>query len=169
MEKSNYSEAVVKQGLIDTFEEVKEAVRKSTGRSRAGLMLGLQELGASLDGFIGAYFPVGSNIIVVNKSPIRRIIETNPTLLKPYGFHVLLHEYIHSLGYLDEGFAERKTYEISKDHFGENHVVTQLSTNIRKFFPNLVYPIHGWIPPETAPVIEIVQGFDQSNVNSYIT
>lgn len=168
MDKTGISKDV-KDQLINTFEEVKEAVRKSENRSRAGLMLGLQELGSSLDGFIGAYFPVPSNIIVINRSPVRRILDTNPKLIAPYGFHVLLHEYIHSLGILDERIARQKTYEISKKHFGEKHIATQLSINMRKFFPNLVYPIHGWIPPKNFPPIEIIQGFDRSNTENYIT
>jgi len=160
---------MIKTSLIDAFEEVKEAVRKTEGRSRAGLMLGLQEIGSSLDGFVGAYFPIASNIIVVNKTPLRRIIETNKKLLRPYAFHVLLHEYIHSLGYLDEETTERKTYEISKRYFGKDHIVTQLSFDMRKFFPNLVYPVRGWIPPPNIPPIELVSGFDFSATNSYIT
>jgi len=159
----------VEQSLIETFELVKEAVRKSEGRSRAGLMLGLQELGSSLNGFIGAYYQVASNIIIVNSTPLRRIIETNPQLLKPYGFHVLLHEYIHSLGFLDEDITEKKTYNITKEYFGEEHIATKFSANIREFFPNLVYPIQGWIPQPSASKIELVQGFDWSNTNNYIT
>jgi len=154
--------------LIDTFEEVKELVSKTEKRTRAGLMLGLQELGSTMNGFIGAYFPVSSNIIVINKTPLRRLIETNPKLVKPYGFHLLLHEYIHSLGFLDENYTRNKTYEISKKQFGENHIITQLATNIKKFFPNLVYPVHGWIPPKDIPPIEIIKGFDRSNTEHYI-
>jgi len=168
MTKNTHTNPDLKQDLIDTFEQVKETVRKTEGRSRAGLMLGLQELGASLQGFIGAYYPVASNIIIVNRTPLRRITETNPKLLQPYIFHVLLHEYIHSLGFLDEYTTEQKTYEISKKQFGENHLITKLSTNITKFFPNLVYPIHGWMPMEETPPIELIQGFDRSNINPYI-
>lgn len=167
--KNEHNISKIKTSLIEAFEEVKEAVRKTEGRSRAGLMLGLQEIGSSLDGFVGAYFPVASNIIIVNTTPLRRIVETNKKLLKPYAFHVLLHEYIHSLGYLDEETTERKTYEISKQYFGKDHVVTQFSTDMWKFFPNLVYPVHGWIPPHNIPAIELVQGFDFSTTNSYIT
>ena len=159
----------VRNQLIDTFEEVKEVVRQKEKRTRAGLMLGLQELGSTLNGFIGAYYPFSSNIIVMNKTPLRRINETNPQLIKPYGFHILLHEYIHSLGFLDEEITRLKTYEISKKHFGEKHIITQLSTNIKKFLPNLVYPIYGWIPPKNIPSIEIIQGFDKSNTENYIT
>lgn len=157
------------QNLIKIFEDVKTAVQQNERRSRGGLMLGLQEIGASLDGFIGAYYPVASNIIVVNKTPLRRIIETDRTLLKPYIFHVLLHEYLHSLGFLDEETTGRKTYEISRKQFGERHIITRLSTDVRQFFPKLVYPIRGWIPPKETPRIELVKGFDFSNTDPYIT
>ncbi len=166
--KENCIDNNVKQELIEIFETVKEAVRKNEGKSRAGLMLGLQELGASLDGFVGAYYPISSNIIVVNKTPLRRIIQTNKNLLKPYIFHVLLHEYIHTLGFLDEYTTQKKTYEISRKHFGEEHIVTQLSTNIKKFLPDIVYPLHGWLPPEDFPKIELIRGFDRSSTNVYI-
>lgn len=169
MDNDSYPEKEINQGFIEAFEEVKQIVNKSEGRSRAGLMLGLQELGSTLNGFIGAYYPVASNIIIINKTPIRRIIETKPKLMKPYGFHVLLHEYIHSLGFLDEQITRQKTYEISKKHFGENHITTQLSINMKKFFPNLVYPIYGWKPPNNFPPIELIQGFDRSNTENYIT
>ena len=169
MIKQQLDENRLKKNIIETFEDVKEIVRKSEGRSRAGLMLGLQELGSSLNGFIGAYYPVSSNIIVMNKSPLRRINDTNPKLFNPYVFHVLLHEYIHSLGFLNERITERKTYQISNEHFGEDHIITQLSINMKKFFPNLVYPIYGWLPSKNVPNIEIVYGFDRSNISNYIT
>lgn len=159
----------VEQSFIDTFELVKDAVRKNEGRSRAGLMLGLQELGATQNGFIGAYYQVTSNIIVMNKTPVRRIIETNPKLLEPYSFHVLLHEYIHSLGFLDEEITKEKTYEITKKYFGQRHIATELSTDINKYLPNLVYPVQGWFPMQDLPEIKLVKGFDRSSIENYIT
>ncbi|KYK29497.1 hypothetical protein AYK20_05340 [Thermoplasmatales archaeon SG8-52-1] len=159
----------VEKSLVDNFELVKDAVQKNDGSSRAGLMLGLQELGATLNGFIGAYYQVASNIIVVNTTPLRRIIETKKELLKPYGFHILLHEYIHSLGYLDEEITKQKTYEITKKYYGETHIATELSKNMKNFFPNLVYPIQGWLPPDGIPKIKLVKGFDWSNTYNYIT
>ena len=165
--KIDFSE--VHANLIETFEEVKKIVQKIEGLSRAGLMLGLQEIGASLNGFIGAYYPIASNIIIINRTPLRRILETDRLLLKPYTFNILLHEYIHSLGFIDEKTTRQKTYEISKKQFGEHHIITELSTNIRKFFPNLVYPIYGWFPQKNMPAIELISGFDFSNTNPYIT
>jgi len=153
--------------LTNTFEQVKDVVRRQEGRERAGLMLGLQELGASLAGFVGAYYPVDSNIIVVNKTPLRRIMETEPQLFEPYSFHILLHEYIHSLGLLDEELTRRKAYDISRRHFGEDHLATEFARSLEQFMPNLVYPVYGWAP-ETASPIELVRGFDKSSTLGYI-
>jgi predicted Zn-dependent protease with MMP-like domain len=166
--KNTECEAVLKKDLINIFESVKEAVRKTEGRSRAGLMLGLQEMGSSMQGFVGAYYPVDSNIIVLNKTILRRISETNPELFKPYSFHVLLHEYIHSLGMIDERMTRQKTYEICKKQFGEDNLITELSKDITKFYTNLIYPGYGW-KPEIETGIELVKGFDRSNTMSYIS
>ncbi len=157
----------LRKDLIETFEQVKESVRRTEKKSRAGLMLGLQEMGSTMNGFIGGYYPVDSNIIVLNRTPLRRIEETDSRLLKPYSFHVMLHEYIHSLGMLDEEATRRKTYEVSMACFGKDHVITELSCDMTKFFPNLVYPIYGWKPQQAAPV-EIIRGFDRSSTWQYI-
>jgi len=61
---------------------------------------------------------VGFNFIVVNKIPLERIKKTRPGLLKPFAFHVLMHEYIHSPGYLDEQFVRQMVYDISRAVMG---------------------------------------------------
>src|SRR5437879_7613324 len=75
--------------LADVFELVKRAVEAVLGRTRAGLMLALADLGNHPQGFLGAFYPVASNVIVMNKVPLLRIEETNPRLYKPYAFYVL--------------------------------------------------------------------------------
>jgi hypothetical protein len=170
MMKNNIKiDSKVKKDLIDSFEKVKTIVKKEEGFSRAGLMLGLQELGTSINGFIGAYYPVASNVIVMNKTPIRRLLETKPDLLKSYSFHILLHEYIHSLGFLNENLTRQKTYDISEKYFGVDHTITKFSTDIKKFFPNLIYPINGWMPPNINSEIELIKGFDKTNYEFYIS
>jgi hypothetical protein len=169
MKKTDTIDFEVKKDLIDSFEKVKSIVKKEEGFSRAGLMLGLQELGTNINGFIGAYYPVSSNIIIMNKTPIRRLLETKPNLFMPYSFHILLHEYIHSLGFLNENIARQKTKTISEKYFGLNHTITQFSTNIRKFIPNLIYPINGWMPQNINSEIEIIKGFDKTNTEFYIS
>lgn len=87
--------------LADIFEVVKLAVREHMKLGRAGLMLGLADLGNVPNGFFGGFFQIGSNIIVMNRIPLQRIKDTQIELYKPYVFHVLCHEYLHSLNYLD--------------------------------------------------------------------
>jgi len=153
--------------LTEIFELVKTVVRRSTGRERAGLMLGLANLGGGVDGFVGAFYPVATNIIVLNSLPLRRIEETDPALYKPYVFHILIHEYLHTLGIIDEQATRARVYEISSAAFGEDHPVTQLATDLSRFMPKLVYPVYGWRPQQEY-TLELVRGFDRSSTDPYI-
>jgi len=101
----------------------------------------------------------------LNKIPLQRIRETRPELYKPYVFHVLLHEYIHSLGYLDESLVKSKVLQITREALGENHLATQIAANAEGFIKHLTYPDIAWKPDDTG--IELVMGFDRSSV-SYI-
>ena len=147
--------------IPDIFENVKEIVWKVIRKSRAGLDLGLVEMGNYSQGFLGAYYIVGSNIIIMNETPLKRIQETNPNLLSPYIFSVLLHEYLHSLGIFDEEKVRRLTYEISSEVFGENNIVTQISKDMKKFFPNFVYPEGA---PQINEPVRLVKDFDRSSI-----
>lgn len=148
--------------ISDIFEFVKEAVRKTINKSRAGLELGLAELGNAPQGFVGAYYIAGSNIIIMNETPLNRIQETNPKLTTPYIFSVLLHEYIHSLGYLDEETARQLSYEISYKIFGKENIITEISRDMRKFFPNFIYPEGA--PPRIDKPVKLVKDFDKSSI-----
>jgi hypothetical protein len=162
--KADFNRLLVNtKSLADIFEVVKKAVLASEKKSRSGLMLGLADLGNHPQGWMGAFYPVGTNIIVMNRVPLKRIRQTKPDLFKPYAFHVLLHEYIHTLGYLDENECRKKVYEISKAVFGENHRVTELAKDTTPFFPNLVYPHITWKPEDLE--IELVKDFDRGSVN----
>ena len=153
--------------LPDIFELVKTAVRKTTGKERAGLMLGLTNLGGGPQGLIGAFYPVATNIIVMNTLPLKRIKETDPALYKPYVFTILMHEYIHTLGIIDEEATRAKVYEIAVKTFGKDHIVAQIAGDLSKFIPKLVYPNYGWAPQEEYK-LELVQGFDRSATAPYI-
>lgn len=153
--------------LPDIFELVKDAVRQCTGWERAGLMLGLADLGGGPQGFVGAYYPIASNIIVMNRLPLRRIEQSEHSLYKPYAFHILLHEYLHALGILDENATRAKVREISSELFGEDHVVTKLASDLSSFVPMLTYPDPTWMPPEDTG-LQLVKGFDRSSTDPYI-
>ncbi len=158
----SYSESLDRsRNLSEIFEVVKRVVQENLRQLRAGLMLGLADLGNHPSGFIGAFYPLASNVIVMNKVPLKRIQETNPELYKPYAFNVLLHEYLHTLGYLEEVTVRRIVLQLSRKAFGEEHLATQVATDYSAFFPNLVYPEVAWQPEELS--LEIVSDFDQSN------
>lgn len=149
------------ESIGDVFELVKDIVWKTIKQSRAGLDLGLVEFGNVPEGFLGAYYVAASNIIIMNETPLRRIKETNPDLLIPYMFSVLMHEYLHSLGIFDEEKTRIVTFEISQEIFGEEHIITQLSKDMRKFFPNLIYP--SGAPSNIGKPVKLVKDFDKSS------
>ncbi|MDY6965802.1 MAG: hypothetical protein SVM80_07520 [Halobacteriota archaeon] len=164
---TNFSERLEKaENLAEIFEVVKDATRKSLGDSRAGLMLGLADLGNHPLGFLGGFFTIGSNIIVMNRIPLQRIKETQPELYKPYAFHILLHEYLHSLGYINERAVRREVHNICEKLLGKEHLATKIASNTARFFPKLVYPDRAWHPGDLK--IDLVEGFDCSSAMSYI-
>lgn len=76
-----------------------------------------------------------------------------------------MHEYIHSLGYLDEADVKSKVFKIVREALGEEHLATQLAANASEFIKHLAYPDVTWKPEDEG--LELVQGFDRSSV-SYI-
>ncbi len=150
--------------FADLFDIVKEMVKERLGVEQAGLLVGVTDLGAHNNGFIGAFYSLNANMIVINKRPLARIVQTNPALYNYYLFHVMLHEYIHSIGSYDEAQTRQLVYEMSEHYFGANHLVAQLASNIEKFMPSLVYPTHGFQPPQDIN-IEFVKGIDRKNTN----
>jgi hypothetical protein len=149
----------------EVFEVVKDAVRDTLNRERAGLMLGLSDLGIAQQGFIGGYHQSGSNAIILNSSVLKRISRARPEILKPYAFSVLLHEYLHTLGVLDEARTRLLTYKICSEHFGDEHPVTKLSRNFNKVAQEIVIK-EGPAPPGNYD-ISFVDGFD-SKETGYI-
>ena len=161
----NYEKEIKKAKTIaDIFEIVKEMVREHLGLEQAGLMVGVSDLGSFAQGFVGAFYSLEANTIIINKKPLARILQTTPALYNYYLFHVMLHEYIHAIGSFDEAQTRQLVYEISNRYFGGSHTITNLSTNIERFMPNLVYPSSGFEQPQDLS-IEFVKGIDRKNTN----
>jgi len=106
------------------FELVKLAVEDKFKMHRAGLSLILQGLPTKL----GAYHILGSNLIIVNKR-ILNIIKIHKSLneYNSYLFMVLTHEYLHSLGIIDELEVRTMTYSLLASLAGENHMATKMA------------------------------------------
>jgi hypothetical protein len=150
--------------LPDMFEVVKELVECELGRHRAGLMLGMVDLGISHGGFVGAYFVVGGNAIVVNRQALAVIKHRQPELEKPYQFYLLLHEFLHAVGIIDEAQCRGTSASLAAKAFGDGHDVTRIARDFGAIFRNIIQPGYGFMPPEDASM-EIISGFDRSSVN----
>jgi predicted Zn-dependent protease with MMP-like domain len=149
--------------FADIFHLVKNIVRNYLNTDQAGLLLGLSDLGAYGQSYLGAFYSFDANTIVINKRPLTKIKETNPNLYNPYIFHVLLHEYIHSLGVVEEDQVRNFVYEITEKYFGKNHLATQIAFDLEKFLPNLTFG-DNFEPPEDMS-IEFISGIDRDNTD----
>ena len=89
--------------------------------------------------------------------------ETRPGLFKPFALYVLMHEYIHSSGYLDEQLVRQMVFDISITVMGDSHLATQLAHDPTRFIPDLAYPYFDWKPKDFK--MELVEGFDRGSVN----
>ncbi|MFO7968412.1 MAG: hypothetical protein R6U44_12530 [Archaeoglobaceae archaeon] len=144
----------------DIFEIVKEVVKNSIGRRRAGLILGLSDLPTH----IGAMYQVGSNFILVNRILLNEVKRTSDKEMKnAYLFHILLHEYIHSLGLIDEQKTQSLTHTICKEALGENHPSTLMARHgIGQYFS-----FAGLRGPNGLKEIELVRDFERDNLSYF--
>lgn len=119
------------------FRLVTDIVGKILNKSRAGILLGLVELGYDRGNFIGGFYRVGTNEIYLNKSALRIMKQESKTdLYKAYIFHLLLHEYIHATGENSEYETQRLTKQLSLTLFGRHHPVGKLAIfGLGSFFP----------------------------------
>jgi len=141
----------------DLFSLVKKAVNKVLGLNRSGLMLYLGDLPIR----IGAYFQVGSNGIVLNKRVLKLASRSMSSTVEinSFIFTLLLHEYLHSLGYLDEGEVENLGYRVSSDVFGGDHPTAQMATNLP--LPKIL--LRDMHSNDFDPVLELVKDFEKTN------
>ncbi len=143
------------------FELVKSAVEEKFRMHRAGLSLILQGLPTKL----GAYHVLGSNLIIVNKR-ILGIIKIHKSLgeYNSYLFMVLTHEYLHSLGIIDEIQVRKMTYTLLVSLVGEQHIATKMARHQPwDLFPELSL----FNDNSFEQKFEIVKNFDKTT-QSYI-
>ncbi len=124
--KENY-DSLDFEDFSGIFQLVIRVVRQFLNKSRYGILLGLVELGYERGNFVGGFHRVGTNEIYLNKSALRVMREeSEANLYKAYLFHLLLHEYVHSVGVIDEGKTQELTRSISLALFGNHHPVGRL-------------------------------------------
>jgi hypothetical protein len=142
----------------EIWEVVKETTKHSSGRQRIGMMLFLDDLPLS----IGAYHPLGTNNLVLNRTLVQ-VVEaaTNSRkLVNSFVYVLLLHEYLHALGYVAEEAVRPLVYEVAKKSFGEDSLVTKLAEKGPWALLQGV-PLNVIQAPKR--VMEIVKDFERSN------
>lgn len=142
----------------ETFELVKAVVLQKFKLHRAGLSLILQMMPNSL----GAYHMLGSNAIVVNTyllTTLKRIVKSTEEY-NSYIFMVLSHEYLHSLGIVDENTVRQMTFELCKWMLGNDHTATKMAKN----GPSAIYPeLRLLMQSQFGRDFQVVKNFDRSN------
>ena len=111
---------------------------------------------------LGAYFPVGTNNIVLNRSLVE-IVEASVKARKTVNalvYNLLLHEYLHALGDLSEAGVRKEVVEVALKALGEGHIATVLA---RKSPWVLLKDIP--LGPINAPkrVMQIVKDFEKTS------
>ena len=150
--------------LADIFELVKQSVKRFLGQHRGGLMLGMANLGMRRGSFVGAFHPIGSNIIVMNKAPFDVALRTvDKKVLNAYCFHLLMHEYLHALGYIDEEEVRDLVHRVCSLAVGKANPATVMAERgIGFFFPKVTYFSQS-VPIPQSIQIELIKDFDRSN------
>jgi len=148
-EKTDYS---------SIFSLVRKAVKSFTGKERVGLGLALADLPSQL----GAYWEVGGNFIIMNRNLLGalRAARRQEVEINSYVFVILMHEYLHSLGMLDEENARSATASICREIFEAGHPARELSSKD----PWQVYPFLVYAPNGNGENLKIVENFDADSV-----
>jgi len=124
------------RGFDTIFEMVKEATEKKLGMHRAGLTLVLGDIPNN----VGAYHEMGSNAIVMNRNLLRIVEKLSQSKSKrnSYVFMILLHEYLHTLGYTSDRQVRALGREIADDYLGRKHLAGEMAVRpLDQFFPDL--------------------------------
>jgi len=142
----------------EVWDIVKDSVEFSLHRRRGGMMLFLDDLPIQ----VGAYHPLGTNNIVLNRRLVL-IVEASvksKRVVNALIYNLLLHEYLHALGKYSEVEVRPLVYEVAKECFGDDYVVTVIA----KKSP---WALLKGIPLEAvnAPkrVMEIVKDFEKTD------
>lgn len=145
----------------EIFSVVKKTVKKITGKERAGLGLALSDLPPVL----GAFWQVGGNYIVMNEALVAAMqgIAKSKLEFNSFVYTILTHEYLHSVGYIEEDVARKMTAKVIQMSLGPDHPASIMSEgDLWSLYPQLRYVRGG-----NGSTLRIVNNFD-SDSTSYI-
>lgn len=144
------------------FTVVRSAVHRVLRRERPGLGLALSNLPPQL----GAYWQVTGNLIVLNEGLVAMMHDQagSPREYNSFVFVILAHEYLHSLGYLQESEVRPVTARVAREVFGPDHPATRMAEgDLWQMFPALRFA-----PQGDGSRLRIVPRFDLGSTATYI-
>jgi len=144
------------------FRVVREAVHRVLGIERPGLGLGL----SNLPPYVGAYWQVTGNLIVLNEGLVQamRANASSPLEFNSFVYVILAHEYLHSLGYLAEDAVRKVTAHVTRSAFGADHIATRMAEgDLWRLYPFLAYA-----PGGDGHRLKVVPRFDLASTQNYI-
>jgi hypothetical protein len=152
-----FSESLDKaKSYAEVWQIVQQTAEYTLSKRRNSMMLFLDDLPLGL----GAYYPVGTNNIVLNRSLVD-VVESqfsDKSTVNALIYNLLLHEYLHALGDMSEVGVRRDVVAVAQKSFGDAHIATVLA---RKspwiLLKNL--PLGQMASPKR--VIEIVRDFEK--------
>jgi hypothetical protein len=144
-------------GYSDVWQIVKDTVKASINKRRDRMMLFLDDLPIQL----GAYHPIGTNNIVLNRTLVQIVEATieSKRVVNALIYNLLLHEYLHAMGDYSEENVRNMVYEVAKRCFGEKHVATVIAKKTPWALLNGI-PMQAINAPKR--VMEIVKDFEKT-------
>jgi len=142
----------------EVWNIVKDSVEFSLHRRRGGMMLFLDDLPIQL----GAYHPLGTNNIVLNRRLVQ-IVEAalkSKRVVNALVYNLLLHEYLHALGKYSEIDVRDMVYAIARKCFGDDYIATIIAKRSPWALLKGI-PLEGVNAPKR--VMEIVKDFEKTD------
>lgn len=141
----------------EVWQIVKDNVEFTFGKRRGSMMLFLDDLPLQ----IGAYYPVGTNNIVLNRRLVEIVEGTlnERRMVNAFVYNMLLHEYLHALGELSEIEVRRQVVVVAVKALGEHHAATELARKSPWMLLKDV-PLEAGAAPKR--VMQIVRDFEET-------
>ncbi len=111
---------------------------------------------------LGAYHPIGTNNIVLNRLLVQIVEATTGAkrVVNALIYNLLVHEYLHALGGYSESAVRQVVVEVAEKCFGEDHTVTAIAKKTPWAMLKGI-PLGALNPPKR--VMEIVKGFEKTD------
>jgi hypothetical protein len=161
--ESNISEKFrIELETVESYAEVwrivKDTAEFALNKRGGSIMLFLDDLPLQL----GAYHPVGTNNIVLNRALVEIVEaqEKSKRVVNALIYNLLLHEYLHVMGEYSEAEVRRLVVVVATKCFGEKHAATMAARKSPWFLLKNI-PVAAMNAPKR--VMQIVKDFEKTS------